>query len=92
MIVRILGEGQLDVDDGQLEELNKLDNDLLESLEKGHEDAFQQRLIALLDAVRKNSSPVPDDHLAPSELILPHEDATLEEVRSLLNDDGLIPG
>jgi hypothetical protein len=92
MIVRILGEGQLDVDDGCLEELNKLDNELLESLEQGHEDAFQQRLIALLDAVRKNSKPLADDHLAPSELILPHTDATIEEVRELLSDDGLIPG
>jgi hypothetical protein len=92
MIVRILGEGQLDVDDDRLDELNKLDNDLLESLDNGHEDAFQQRLIALLAAVRKNSNPVADDHLAPSELILPREDATIDEVRKLLSDDGLIPG
>jgi hypothetical protein len=92
MIVRILGEGQVEVDDERLDELNKLDNDLLDSLEQGHEDAFQQRLIALLGAVRKSSKPVADDHLAPSELILPHEDATIEEVRALLNDDGLIPG
>jgi hypothetical protein len=92
MIVRILGEGQLDVDDDRLDELNKLDDDLQDSLDHGHEDAFQQRLIALLDAVRKNSKPVAHDHLAPSELILPHEDATIEEVRKLLNDDGLIPG
>lgn len=28
----------------------------------------------------------------PSELILPAPDATLETVRDMLNDDGLIPG
>jgi hypothetical protein len=92
MIVRILGEGQLDVDDGRMDELNRLDNELLESLERGDESDFQQRLSALLDAVRGASSPVADDHLAPSELILPHTDATIEEVRELLHDDGLIPG
>jgi hypothetical protein len=92
MIVRILGEGQMEVDDGRLDELNKLDNELLEALEHGDETSFQQRLEALLDAVRTGSSPVPDDHLAPSELILPHTDATIDEVRQLLGDDGLIPG
>ena len=92
MIVRILGEGQLEVDDGRMEELNKLDNELLESLEKGDERNFQQRLSALLEAVRNDGSVVPDDHIAPSELILPHADASMDEVRELLNDDGLIPG
>jgi hypothetical protein len=92
MIVRILGEGQLEVDDGRLDELNKLDNELLESLEKGDEQGFHQRLNALLEAVRSDGSAVPDDHIPPSELILPHADATMDEVRELLNDDGLIPG
>ena len=92
MIVRILGEGQMEVDDGRLDELNKLDNELLEALEHRDETSFQQRLDALLNAVRTGSSPVPDDHLAPSELILPHTDATIDEVRQLLGDDGLIPG
>ena len=92
MIVRILGEGQLDVDDGRLDELNRLDDELQTSMEQGDETDFHSRLGALLDAVRKGSSPVSDDHLAPSELILPHEDATLDEVRELLGNDGLIPG
>ena len=92
MIVRILGEGQLDVDDAQLDELNRLDDELQTSLEQGDEADFHNRLVALLDAVRKGSSPVPDDRLAPSELILPHEEATLDEVRELLGNDGLIPG
>jgi PspA-Associated protein len=92
MIVRILGEGQMDVDALRLDELNKLDNELLEALEHGDEAQFQQRLNALLEAVRRGSSPVADDHIAPSELILPHPDATIDEVRELLSDDGLIPG
>lgn len=92
MIVRILGEGQLSVDDSRLDELNKLDDELLESLEAGDESGFQERLNALLDAVRSDSSPVADDHLAPSELILPRADSSIDEVRALLGDDGLIPG
>ena len=34
----------------------------------------------------------PDDALEPSELILPSPDASMDEVREMLSDDGLIPG
>ena len=36
--------------------------------------------------------PLPPDSLEPSDVIIPHEDATLDEVRKLLTDEGLIPG
>jgi len=36
--------------------------------------------------------PVPADHLGPSEFIIPGDDATLDEVRDLLSEEGLIPG
>ncbi|MEU8432908.1 hypothetical protein AB0F18_08315 [Streptomyces sp. NPDC029216] len=92
MIVRIMGEGQVKVDDGHLIELNKLDDELLEEMESGDEPGFRRTLVALLHAVRRLGTPLPDDALEPSELILPGPDATLAEVRDMLSDDGLIPG
>lgn len=61
-------------------------------MESGDGPGFRTTLHALLDKVRELGSPLPDDALEPSELILPSPDATLEEVRSMLRDDGLIPG
>ncbi|MEV8564310.1 hypothetical protein AB0436_01720 [Streptomyces sp. NPDC051322] len=92
MIVRIMGEGQVELADSHLTELNKLDDELLAVVQSGDEDGFRRTLRALLDKVRELGGPVPDDSLEPSELILPPADATLEEVRAMLNDDGLIPG
>ncbi|GGR66065.1 MULTISPECIES: PspA-associated protein PspAA [Streptomyces] len=92
MIVRIMGEGQVRVEDAHLAELNRLDDELLAEMESGDEDGFRRTLTALLDAVRRLGTPLPDDALEPSDLILPSPDATLEEVRELLTDDGLIPG
>ncbi|MEU5343484.1 MULTISPECIES: hypothetical protein [unclassified Streptomyces] len=92
MIVRIMGEGQVRLDDGHLTELNKLDDELLAEMESGDEEGFRRTLGALLDAVRRLGVPLPDAALEPSELILPSPDATLSEVREMLNDDGLIPG
>ncbi|GAA3370536.1 hypothetical protein GCM10020367_17560 [Streptomyces sannanensis] len=92
MIVRIMGEGQVRLADSHFAELNKLDDELLAEMESGDEDGFRRTLHALLDKVRELGTPLPDDSLEPSELILPTPDATLEEVRHLLTDEGLIPG
>ncbi|MFJ7334718.1 hypothetical protein ACIQUU_15890 [Streptomyces sp. NPDC101116] len=92
MIVRIMGEGQVSLADGHLAELNRLDDELLAEMENGDGPGFRRTLQALLTRVRDLGAPLPDDSLEPSELILPSPDATLEEVRELLSDDGLIPG
>lgn len=92
MIVRIMGEGQVKLADSHFTELNKLDDELLEEMESGDESGFRRTLNALLDKVRELGEPLPDDALEPSELILPGPDATLDEVREMLSDDGLIPG
>jgi len=92
VIVRILGEGQRRVDDGDLQPLNQLDNDLVAAVDAGDEDKFDTALTALLDKVRQIGVPVPDDEIVPSDLVLPSSDASLAEVRELLGDEGLIPG
>jgi hypothetical protein len=92
MIVRILGEGQLEVGDDQLETLNKLDAAVESAVEAGAVDEFSAALSALLDGVRRAGRPLAEDSLEDSDLILPPADATIDEVRDLLSDDGLIPG
>ncbi|MEU0475819.1 hypothetical protein ACFW5S_33465 [Streptomyces olivaceus] len=92
MIVRIMGEGQLTLPDGRLAELDALDDELLAEMENGDGPGFRATLQALLAKVRELGEPLPEDSLEPSDLILPSPDATLEEVRELLSDDGLIPG
>ncbi|MCX4968874.1 hypothetical protein OHA98_29755 [Streptomyces sp. NBC_00654] len=92
MIVRIMGEGQVSLADSHVAELNELDDVLLAEMESGDGPGFRTTLHALLDKVRELGTPLPDDSLEPSGLILPSPDATLEEVRAMLRDDGLIPG
>jgi hypothetical protein len=92
MIVRILGEGQLEVDDSAGPELNDFDAALDKAVSAGDEEAFRPALAALLDRVRALGSPVAADSLAPSDIILPYADAALADVRAMLKEDGLIPG
>ncbi|MGH3913577.1 MAG: PspA-associated protein PspAA [Pseudonocardiaceae bacterium] len=92
MIVRILGEGQFDVPDTALDELNELDEALVTAIESGDSDAFARALGELLANVRTAATPHAADALDSSDLILPGPDSSLSEVQALLGDDGLIPG
>jgi hypothetical protein len=91
VIVRILGEGQYDVDDAALDRLNELDTAVEAAVEAGDEEALGTALTALHEAVRSGAAHDPES-LDESDLILPPAGATLDEVRELLGDDGLIPG
>lgn len=92
MIIRILGRGQYDVADARLDALNVLDARLQTAVESDDQEAFSAALRALTGAVREFGTPVAEDVLVASELVLPGEDSDLAQVRTLLSDEGLIPG
>jgi hypothetical protein len=89
MIVRILGEGQFRVDDDAAAELNRMDAELEAAVERSDETGLTTTLNGLLAHVRDHGAAVPPDLLEPSELILPHEGSSMDEVRKLLSDDGI---
>ena len=91
MIVRILGEGQWDVDPAYLEALNALDAAVEQAVESGDEAAFRTGMTGLLDGVRTQGTRLEDDSLEESDFILPPADATIDEVRALMTDEGLVP-
>ena len=92
MIVRISTEGQYDLEDEAVAELNALDNSAVEACDAGDEAAFQEVYGALLAFVREHGTAVPDGELVSSELILPPPDVTLAEAAAEFSGDGLIPG
>lgn len=91
MIVRILTQGQYEVPDDRLAELNEVDERIVEAVEAGDEEGFAAALGELLGAVVAVGSPVALDSLVSSDLVLPAADSTLVEVRELLGDEGLVP-
>jgi hypothetical protein len=89
VIVRILGEGQYRLDDAHHDQLAPLDAELGDAIDKNDDPRFQAALSGALALVR-TGTPVPADTLEPSDLILPHDGANLDEVRKLLAQDGIV--
>jgi hypothetical protein len=92
MIVRILGEGQLELPDEHVVGLNELDRKVSEALDAGDDEAFRSALTALLERVRAVGTPIPADTIVESDLLLPAADSHVDEVREMLGEEGLIPG
>jgi hypothetical protein len=92
MIVRISGEGQFELPESHVDELNRLDDDLTKAVDAGDDAQFTAALDALLTSVRSAGQELPADWIGPSDLVLPSPDATIHEVREVLGDEGLIPG
>jgi len=91
VIVRVMGEGQFQVDEEVAKGLNELDEQAERALESGDQERLSELLRRMAEAVRTNGARLPDDDLSPSEAIIPPDDLTLDEARDLLADGGLIP-
>ena len=89
MIVRILGEGQFEVDDAAAAQLDALDTELDAAVDAGDDAAFKAALTRSVEVVRAGGSPVPDDSLHPAEIILPSSDADVAEVLKLMAEGQL---
>ncbi|WGW12614.1 hypothetical protein LWF01_02270 [Saxibacter everestensis] len=92
MIIRVLGEGQFQVPDADLPEIQKFDEQLDTAVQSGDQAAISRALTQLREHLVTVSHPVEDDYLGSSDIVVPYPDASVEEVRQLLNADGLIPG
>ena len=92
MIVRLMNEGQFRVGDDLLQQLDRLDDEAREALERDDEEALDARL-AEMWARPVGGRALADDDLHPSDAIIPPPDLTLEETRELFAGDGsgLIP-
>ena len=90
MIVRLMGEGQFEVDKKHVDEINKIDNTLVNIVNKGDEKTFKVEFKKLTDTVRKYGKPLSNDILKPSEIIIPPADISIEDAKKIFKGEGLI--
>jgi hypothetical protein len=91
VIVRISGEGQFNLPDGDADRLNDLDNEAVAAVEAGDEAKFQQLFDQMVALVENDGEAVNDDELVQSDVILPPRDISFAEAAGEFTGDGLIP-
>ena len=91
MIVRISGEGQFRLPDGDGERLNELDNRAVSAVESGDETGFQELWQQMLALVENDGEALADDELVESDVIMPPRDISFAEAQGEFTGEGLIP-
>jgi hypothetical protein len=91
VIVRIVGEDQYRLPDGDAERLNELDNRAVAAVEAGDEAGFKELWEQMLALVETDGEALPDDELVESDVILPPRDVTFAEAQGEFTGEGLIP-
>lgn len=90
MIIRIMGEGQYEVDSCLLDQLNVIDNRIVDHVSQGRQKEFKEDLRKLITAVKENGKPLDAKEIIKSDVIVPPKDLTFEEAKDVFTGYGLI--
>jgi hypothetical protein len=91
VIVRISTEGQYRLPEDEGERLNELDNEAVAAVDGDDEDRFHEVFEQMLELVRRDGTPLGDDELEESDVILPPPDISFVEATAEFSGEGLIP-
>jgi hypothetical protein len=92
MIIRIMGEGQYNVKSSQFDKLNKIDNNIVEYVQKGDEKKYKKGLADLIGMIHREGTMLDNEDLIESDVIVPPADMTLEEARQVFRGTGIFKG
>ncbi|MFZ0170414.1 MAG: hypothetical protein WAL04_01915 [Acidimicrobiales bacterium] len=84
MIVRILEEGQYEVPDSELASLEALDAELSAAIEANDAESYSEVLSQLVERIRSSGTAVAPSTIVTSELTIPNEGTSLDEMKRLL--------
>jgi hypothetical protein len=91
VIVRLMGEGQFEVDDSLKARLDELDDETERAAEAGDADALHAALRALHEEVRNAGQKLDHAHLGASDAVVPPDDLSLDDARKLLAGEDPFP-
>lgn len=91
MIVRIFNDRQYRLPDADHDALNVIDDAIVTAVDAKDEAAYRERFAELLQFVRDRGTPLGDDELIGSDVLLPDEDFSFEEAAREFTGDGLVP-
>ena len=91
MIVRISGEGQFRVPDGEADRLTELERKVVNVLDSGSDDGYSAAYADVISFVHEHGEPLGDDELEGSDVILPPADLSYAEAQVEFTGEGLIP-
>lgn len=89
MIIRIMGEGQYRVPEALCDKLNQIDNRIVQLVEEEKIVEFQNEFAKLISEIKEKGEPIEAEEILKSDIIVPPEDLSLEEAKSIFKGCGI---
>lgn len=86
-----MGVGQFRLTDEDKEAVNAVDDKVMAAVESGDQAEFSAALKTLADLIQNVGDALADDEFVGSDAIIPDTETSVEEARSMLTEEGLIP-
>jgi hypothetical protein len=84
-----MGEGQYRAPDALYDELNQIDNRIVQLVEEEKVVEFHQELAKLIFNIKEKGEPVGAEEILKSDIIVPPEDLSFEEAKSIFKGCGI---
>jgi hypothetical protein len=92
MIIRIIGQGQYQVQSSLFDDLNKIDNKIVQYVQKGNEKGYRAGLAELIGLIHREGKSVSAKEIVESDIIVPPADMTFEEAKEVFKGTGIFKG
>ncbi len=92
LVVRVQGSGQYRLAQPEIDDLQRLDQQLTDAVHAHDDQRVHAVLSQMIALVQTRGTSVDHAEVVASETILPPSTISIEEVQSLMHDDGLIEG
>lgn len=89
MIIRIMGLGQYKVPSTLFDELNVIDNTIVDHVSNGNEELYKRDFYELICKIKQNGKKLESEEIIESDIIVPPEDLSFEEAKSVFLGCGL---
>ncbi|AKB20061.1 MULTISPECIES: hypothetical protein [unclassified Methanosarcina] len=89
MIIRIMGEGQYRAPEALCDELNKIDNKIVALVAEGKAEGFRKELVKLISDIKEKAEALGAEEILESDIIVPPEDLSFEEAKSVFTGSGI---
>ena len=87
-----MGEGQYNVKSSLFDDLNKIDNTIVDYVQKGDEKEYKKNLAKLIGTIKREGKKIDDREIVESDIIVPFGDMTLNEARDVFKGTGIFKG
>ena len=93
-IVRIMGQGQFEINEDTVKRINEVDDAIVQILQnesKADDQEYRAKITEIVQTIKSEGKKLEDKELVESDIIVPDTDISIDEAKKVFQGEGIIP-